>query len=148
MVTVHDKRYFVKIYSGKQAGGNPCVYYKTGLTFAIIVKWSWYFEYRAALIKVVNPRFKVDLDIKGYDYVEPKQEKEKKMRDKIKGKKATITKFENILKKAKDEWNYLFPIEDDEHYIKAVDKLERLKCELRNLEKEIGIESTTKNVLK
>lgn len=58
---------------------------------------------------------------------------EKIRKDKIRGKKATITKHKNSLKKAKDNWASLFPIEDDPDYQRAIEKIGRLEIELQSL---------------
>ena len=36
------------------------VYYRSGLTPDFVIRWLWYFEYLAALVKVSNPRRKVE----------------------------------------------------------------------------------------
>lgn len=36
------------------------VYYRSGLTPDFVIRWLWYFEYLAALVKVNNPRRKVE----------------------------------------------------------------------------------------
>lgn len=40
------------------------VYYRSGMTPDFVVRWLWYFEYLAALVKVHNPRRSVEL-VKG-----------------------------------------------------------------------------------
>lgn len=40
------------------------VYYRSGMTPDFVVRWLWYFEYLAALVKVHNPRRRVEL-VKG-----------------------------------------------------------------------------------
>lgn len=37
------------------------VYYRSGLSLDFVIRWLWYFEYLAALVKVNNPRRKVEL---------------------------------------------------------------------------------------
>ena len=37
------------------------VYYRSGMTPDFVVRWLWYFEYLAALVKVHNPRRRVEL---------------------------------------------------------------------------------------
>lgn len=36
------------------------VYYRSGMTSDFVVRWLWYFEYLAALVKVNNPHRKVE----------------------------------------------------------------------------------------
>ncbi len=103
----------------------------SGLVWELRLKYDWYFKYRAALLQVKYPRFEVQTAWGN----EPAAGKtlEKIRRDKISGKKATITKHKNSLKKAKDNWVSLFPIEDDPVYQRAVEKIDRLEFELQSL---------------
>lgn len=134
---VNEKRYGVKITAGTSPGGNPSIYYITGLRFETYVKWRWYFEYRAALYKVNNPRHWVDLQPHQYDYIPTEVEQAKKTRDAIVGKKAQITKWTNAINAAKENWNELFPIEEDPQFIKACGKLEKAKTELQLLNNQL-----------
>lgn len=131
---VDEKRFYVSIWAGPASGGNPCIYHNTGFSFKNFAKWMWFFKYRAALYQVANPKHIVDFRTGSFDYVPPIEQKIKKLKDDIQGKKATITKIENRMKKGKAEWNELFPIEQDRFYIQAGDKVARLKTELQILE--------------
>lgn len=51
----------IAIYNGYQV--EEVIYYRNKLTVSVIEKWRWYFEYIAALVKVHNPRRKVELII-------------------------------------------------------------------------------------
>jgi len=83
------------------------------------------------LLQVKYPKFEVQATWGN----EPAQGKtlEKIRKDKISGKKATITKHKNSLKKAKDNWASLFPIEDDPDYQRSIEKIGRLEIELQSL---------------
>ena len=37
------------------------IYFRSGMSADFVTRWSWYFEYLAALVKVANPRRKVEL---------------------------------------------------------------------------------------
>lgn len=134
---INYKRFWVNIWAGPHRGSWKNIYHRVDLPFEVICKWKWYFEYRAALYKVKNPRHVVELTTGSYDFIPTIDQEKKRLRDKIIGKKATITKYENLLQKAKDTWNLLFPIEDDLHYKKCVLKIDKLKCELTLLEKDL-----------
>lgn len=134
MMHVDEKRFFVSIWAGPYPGGNPCVYHNTGFKFENFMKWLWFFKYRAALYQVKNPKHWVEFRTGSYDYVMPLDEKIKKLKDAIQGKKANITKIENRIKENTANWNELFPIEDDKFYKEAVEKVNRLKIELAILE--------------
>lgn len=47
------------------------------------------------------------------------------------------TTINKTLKKARQHWNSIFPIEEDQLYIKAVAKIEQKKVDLEQLEKEL-----------
>lgn len=66
----------ITIYKGSHA--DEVVYYRNKLPFEIAEKWKWYFEYIAALVKVNNPKRKVELAmcvqtlLQGQEYIEAK----------------------------------------------------------------------------
>lgn len=103
----------------------------SGLVWELRLKYDWYFKYRAALLQVKYPKFEIQTTWGN----EPAGGKtlEKIRKDKISGKKATITKHKNSLKKVKDNWASLFPIEDDPDYQRAIEKIGRLEIELQSL---------------
>lgn len=138
MVNVQDKRFYVKIIAGKVQGMTQTIYFRDGLTFQIFNKWRWYFNYREALYRVQNPRHYVLLSSGSYDYVALADEQLKRLTDKVKGAKAMVTKCENLLKKAKENWHELFPIEDEEMYKKAILKINKHKHELMLYENELS----------
>lgn len=136
---VGDYRYYAKVTAGKVNKGENLIYINRGFTFQQFCKWRWYFEYRAALYKVQNPLLSVDFQFGNYPFVPTEEEVRTRLKNKIIGLKRTITKYENKLLMAKKEWGlksgmFVFPIEDDEMYIRAVAKIERLKGELLSLE--------------
>ena len=101
------------------------------LSFDLRMKYDWYFKYRAALLQVKYPRLKVEFT---FGSEAPKEEDLKRILEKkIRSKKAKITKYENKLKRAEETWNSLFPIEEDEIYLRAKTKIVILECELRNM---------------
>lgn len=137
-ISVGDRRFWVKIIAGKEQGMSKTIYYRNDLPFQVMNKWRWYFRYREALYRVQNPRHYVELSSGSYDYVAPIDEQRKELRNKIKGAKAVVTKYENLLKKAKESWQELFPIEDEEDYKKSVLKINKKKHEVRLYEYELS----------
>ena len=133
------KRYCVRISAGPKAGGTPCIYLKKGFSFNQFMKWKWYFEYRAALYKVQNPRHYVEYQWSSYNYVPEREELIKRCKNKIIHAKGKITQCENSLRLAKQHWNELFPIEDEDEkdWKRVVKKLEEYNCKLKNLESEL-----------
>jgi len=131
---IDNQRWFAKISIGKHIGDLKCIYYNEGFTYQQFSKWRWYFEYRAALFKVHNPKMRVEFIWNSYPYVAKDIAQRNDLKNKIKGKKATITKYENLLQAAIKNWNSIFPIEQDEIYKKALEKINKNKFELNQLE--------------
>jgi hypothetical protein len=134
---VNDKRYFVKVRGGKQQALAETIYYRNEMTFEFFIKWRWYFEYRAALYRVNNPRHFVDISHGGYEYIPPRVELIKMLKNKITNRKGKVTQWDCCISKAKETWSELFPIEDDQMFQKAVAKLNKAKLELEQMEAEL-----------
>ncbi len=101
------------------------------LRWELRLKYDWYFKYRAALLQVKYPKFDVQVfwgnePAKGKTLVQIQQ-------GKIRAKKSKITEIKSKLEKARLNWSSLFPFEDDIHYQRVVNKLQRLEEELRKL---------------
>lgn len=150
------KRFYVKICAGPHAGGNPCIYASRDFPFDLFMKWKWYFDYRAALYKVQNPRHYVDMLTGKYDYVPPFDVSVKTLKNKISGVKAMITKDGGRLESAKQHLNnevikkgkgkLFFNPNEDPEYIDAVtviekfsDKVENKRLELLQLEEKLKL---------
>lgn len=98
------------------------------LRFEIVMKFKWFFEYRAALMKVKNPKSYVDLKI-----TKSNAEGQKMidiLKNRTPSKLGQVTKVKNAIEKYAREWNSLFPIDEDQYYQKAIKKLEMKKMEL------------------
>ena len=99
-----------------------------GFTLAQLVKWSWYFRYREALMVIKYPRCEVTLT-KGQQ--EPSERTaENIFKNRLRAKKAKITEIKNKIAWVENEWDELFPVETDELYQRAKAKLARLEYEL------------------
>lgn len=94
------------------------IYYRNKLPLWIVEQWRWYFEYLAALVKVNNPRLKVELTIcaqtlrQGQEYIE---EKSKTL---LRAKKAKLKKLQSQ------------PVQDDLFHFER-DRCEKAIRELR-----------------
>ena len=130
---VSERRYYVKIIGGPRRVDAQLIYFRNELPFAVITKWMWYFEYRAALYRVQHPRHHIQFTHGSYDFVPSPVQAAKKRKDLIAGKRATLTKYRKAIELAEQNWNGLFPITDDPHYQKAAAKLRRLNSELAAL---------------
>lgn len=134
MYQVDEKRYFVKIRAGKTQSVAETIYFQNGLTFELMSKYRWYFKYRTALYQVQHPRHFVEMEHGGYKYTPPDQEQLKSLKDKIAGKRRTISKFRTQVLMAEQNWSWLFPIDEDKDYLRALAKIEEHQAELEELE--------------
>ena len=121
--SLENKRFFVKIQAGPGSGGNPCIYFNKDFVFKNFMKWKWYFDYRAALYKVQNPKHTVHLSTGSYDFTPPIEHQIKNLLNKIIAAKAKITKWQRVVKNYEDSWNQLFPYTDEPDYIKCKKKI-------------------------
>lgn len=138
MIKITEKRFCIKIIAGSKPGGNECVYFNKDFTFEQLCKWKWFFNYRAALIQVGSPKWKVDLTTSSYDYLPPIDELTITLRNKIVAKKRKITEVKNKIHFLKTNWDELFSYEEYPNYIKAMDKLKRIEDELLFLNAEFN----------
>lgn len=105
-----------------------------GMTYEQFAKWKWYFRYRCALLQIQYPRLEAEIH---WGSMEPDKRTEKNiLENRIRAKKGKITEVQNKINKAIKEWNEIFPIEQDPLWPRAVGKLERLKEELKLMQKE------------
>lgn len=100
----------------------------SGLKWELRLRYDWYFRYRAALAQVKHPKFEVEFrwghePATGKTLVEIQKAK-------TSAKRGLLSKYENLLMKAEQNWDQLFPIQEDEIYKRAAAKVERLKKEL------------------
>lgn len=74
-----DNQICVKIAIRKGCNDWEVIYYRNKLPMWIIEQWRWYFDYLAALVKVNNPRRKVEMTVcaqtlkQGQEYIEEKR---------------------------------------------------------------------------
>ena len=119
-----EVRIFVKISfseSGSRCLGKT-VYFRDGMILDFFNRYKWFFEYRAALLKVKNPKAFVLLEHGPYDYELPEDVYKEKIKSRYLSDKRQLTKFNNKLEDIKNRWNELFPIEDHPDWIKVMEK--------------------------
>ena len=137
METAYELRfgYYIKVYDGRYPTDRVLKILKwENFTFQLFCKYRWYFEYRYALLRVQYPKNLIEHNQLRRELNE--KEIVDSMKNKIIGKKRTITKYKNKLLLFKQNWVSLFSFEDYEPYIAAVAKIARLEKELIELEKE------------
>jgi len=124
-----ERRYYAKIRLNKNCEvpepvATEVYYYRNDMTFDFIIRWKWYFKYRAALLQVKYPRGFVEFTHGGYDYVLPEDVHKKKVYNLLVAAKRKRTEFENKITHARKNWCELFPIEDHPQWVKVEEKLE------------------------
>jgi len=92
------------------------------------VKFNWYFTYRAALLQVKYPKAIID---HRWGNNGNERTPEQDLQNKIRSKKSKITEYKNKLQLAREQWDSLYPIEEDLIYKKAVTKIDKLENELK-----------------
>lgn len=119
-----ETRIYVKIMYGEKSRSMANVhYYRNEMTLEFFNRWEWYFEYRAALLKVKYPKSYVQLFRGPYEYELPEDLYLKKVQNRYLSDKRQLTKFNNKLEDIRNRWNELFPIEDHPDWIKVMTKL-------------------------
>lgn len=83
----------VKIIIYKGCNDSEVIYYRNKLQMWIIEQWRWYFEYIAALVKVSNPRKKVELIICAQTLLQGQKYIEEKTKTMLRAKKAQVKKL-------------------------------------------------------
>lgn len=144
MITVSEPIMVIKIDISMEHYRNiveDVVYYRSDLRMNQTLRWQWYFEYLAAIVKVRNPHRKVRLRIarKPDDLKLGQQYIDEKSKSLLRAKRAQIKKLQNQnstdlfdfageerrtrIKKLqddinaleKDEYNMWFPVEYKNH---------------------------------
>lgn len=83
----------IAIYNGCQV--EEVIYYRNRLPMRIIEKWRWYFEYLAALIKIHNPRRKVELTICAQTLLQGQEYIDEKSKTLLRAKRAQVKRLDS-----------------------------------------------------
>lgn len=87
----------VKIAIRKACNDWEVIYYRNKLPMWIIEQWRWYFEYLAAIVKVSNPRKKVELIICAQTLKQGEEYIEEKSKNLLRAKETKLKRLENTL---------------------------------------------------
>ena len=117
---------FVKITLYKDTQADKVIYYRNKITVNMSIKWRWYFDYLAALVKVSNPRQKVALDIGIQKMLQGKEYIESKTKTLLSAKKGQLKKLEKT-----GYIDDVFGFETE----KREDKIEKIRMEIEALER-------------
>ena len=117
-------RIFVKILFAESgtAAMAEVHYFRNDMTVPFYQKWRWYFEYRAALLRVKYPKSFIGYEQGSYIYELPENMYKDKVKNIYFSNKRQFCKFNNRLNALKQNWNEIFPIEEHPDYIKIMDK--------------------------
>lgn len=137
-MNVADVSHYFVITVHTKLGGTRIEFIKwDGMSFEHRVKWGWYFRYRAALLQVKYPKYRVDTSW-GHEQATGRALTHS-LANKLRSKKGKVTEYKNKIARFKGQWFELFPIEDYPPYQKALVKYEKLVEELKELETQFDI---------
>lgn len=85
----------VKISIGSYNSVDEVIYYRAGLSVDFVVRWLWYFEYIAAVVKVANPKRKITLYTGRQDVLVGKDWHEYRRSSLLKSKKLKVKRIQN-----------------------------------------------------
>ena len=126
----------------KQYGGEvlQCLEW-TGNNLERFVRWKWYYRYRAALLQTQNPKMYVEID---HTPVKNNSQKDvvEILKRRVSARKSQLSKWKNLLKKAEENWNQLFPIQEDPNYKKSISKIKYNQGELNQVMKQLEKEKS------
>lgn len=111
------------------------------MSFEIVYKWEWYFKYRAALLQVKYPKYRVELDrystvAEGRSLARINYDKAKK---RLTTAKRMVTKCANAISKyRKEQEKTLIPNYKNEKYLRTLRKREEYFKELNRLNSELS----------
>ncbi len=101
------------------------------------MRFRWYFDLRAAMIKIDNPKHAVEVRATMYDLSEGdpdyRWQKKNEIDARIRAARVQLTKWDNNLKKFREQWDSFLPVEDDPMYKKAVERVNARKFALQTL---------------
>lgn len=127
--------HIIKVYAGKYPNSDIIEVYKwQGYKFEQFIKWQWYFEYRAALLRVKYPKN----HIYSMQFDEPLTKKTSLeiLNSNISSQRGQVTKIKNAIYDFQKNWDELFPIESHPLYTKALKKLNEAENKLESLIKQ------------
>lgn len=90
-----DNQICVKITIRKGCNDWEVIYYRNKLPMWIIEQWRWYFDYIAALVKVSNPRLKVELTVCAQTLKQGQEYIEEKTKTLLRAKKSKLKRLQN-----------------------------------------------------
>ena len=134
-----ELRFFVKIRfhkENKYSALAEVYYYKDNMNLDFFMRWMWYFEYRAALLRVQNPHAFIEMTKGSYQYTLPEDSYKNKVHNLLLAAKRNLTKYKNQIDYVKKNWDELFPTEEHPKWTKVQDKLQYYESRVKTLSNE------------
>ena len=137
-----DNQICVKITIRKGVCDYDVIYYRNKLPLWVVEQWRWYFDYLAALVKVNNPRLKVELTICAQTLKQGQEYIEEKTKTLLRAKKTKLKKLQS--QPLQDD---LFHFERDK-FAKAIQELREAVAALERCEFNYYVPPTHINKIK
>ena len=121
-----EKRFFVKIVFNPEKGAyhpSETAYYRDDMSLNFLMRWKWYFEYQAALLRVRNPHAFIELSSGPYDYVLPEDEYRQKLYNLLLAAKRKLSEYQRKIDFVREHWDELFPMEQHPKWGKVQEKV-------------------------
>lgn len=131
--------FWVAIGSSNAPGGYSTELVWRMLPHEVLIKWRWYFDYRAALYKVQNPRKYVEIKAgwESLEAIDPIAHKKLRLSRQITACKGKVTEWIRKVERAVEmmgQRSPLFPVENDPAYQAAMAKVGAKRQELAELQ--------------
>lgn len=117
----------ISISGEKRTHVDSVIYYRSGMSADFAQRWMWYFEYLAALVKVANPRKRVEL-YRGPQTILLGAEWHEHRRQAL--IKSRTTKLKQLMRTNVDD--DLFHFTSDDHAV----KIEKIQKQLSRLDRD------------
>ena len=125
-LTEHKIYARILVYGYKSHTAERVVYLRTGMEVDFAVRWRWWFEYLAALVKVHHPHRKVELSVGQQTVLLGEEWKAERTRNLLKDRRARLKRLEGEVVAPVD----LFGFAEQAHE----DKIAKCREDIRRLE--------------
>jgi len=105
-------------------------YFRNEMTPDFYLRWQWYFKYRVALLRIKHPRAYIEYQCGPYEYQLPEDKFKQKVRSQYLSDQRQLTKLYNKIQYARDNWNELFPIEENPLWGKVIEKQKKYEAQI------------------
>ena len=134
--------FYYKIGCYTKSGGGELLESLTweNMTFEVRTKWNWYFEYRAALLKIKNPKSHIEQFWGSREITDqsPTELKRYKIQARSVAVKRLVSRFKNaIVKYECEQRETLIPDFENERYLRTIEKLKEYEAELADLDRQL-----------